>query len=349
MLVTIIVPVYNVAKYIEECIQCVMKQTFEMWELLLIDDGSVDRSGAICDAFAAKDDRIIVIHKQNTGVSDTRNIGLDMARGKYVIFLDADDYWYDNSALDVLVCEAETNGADIVRGEYKAVKEDGSDLFVRPINKSKKILSRKVLDPGEFYTEILGGENFLVLSLINKESIGNLRFNKDRTFLEDMEFYAYLLLNPLRCMYIPLRFYAYRKIASSVSNTPKIKNLADGFSMCDVFDRCYSLVKNECLRKAYKHNRVMKYYLTLNNFISPVYYEDRNRIIEELSLTLLQKKVSEWAKESVLSYPIYVYLSPNISIWLLKNVNILKRPLINFKSVCKIFFQSCVMKDKADL
>lgn len=326
-MVTIIVPVYNVEKYIEECILSVSAQTFKNWEMLLVNDGSTDMSGKLCEDYSARDERIRVIHKSNTGVSDTRNVGLDVAQGKYVIFLDADDYWYDHTALEKLVALAEEYELDIVRGEYKAVRPDGSDLFERPLTVSKRDLSGKVLKSGEFYTQILCGENFLVLSLIRKSSIGNLRLNVQRSFLEDMEFYAYLFLQPLRCMFIPVRFYAYRKIASSASHTPKIKNLADGFSMCEVFDKCYTRAVDANLREAYKQNRVLKYYLTLKNLISPIYYNDRCRIIERLSLRALQKQVSSWAKEDMLHYPIYVYISPVISIPLLRFIEVLKRPI----------------------
>lgn len=340
MTVSIIVPVYNVAKYLAECIQGVMDQTFQSWELILVNDGSKDCSGAICDDYAAKDDRIRVIHKSNTGVSDTRNVGLSNARGKYVMFLDADDYWYDQGALEVLVSTAQKYQADIVRGEYKAVNQDGALLFERPITESKIQLTDKLLSSGVFYTKILDGENFLVLSLIERTAIGDLRLNEQRAFLEDMEFYAHLLLKPLRCVYVPVRFYAYRKIASSASHTPKVKNLADGFSMCDVFDKCYSSATDDELRKAYKYNRVMKYYLTLKNLTLPIYYPDRNRIIEELELSALQKKVSNWAKEDRFSYPCYVYMSPGQGVRILRFIENLKCRIVSIRSRLKrLLFQ----------
>lgn len=340
MTVSIIVPVYNVAKYLAECIQSVLDQTFQSWELILVNDGSKDCSGAICDDYATKDDRIRVIHKSNTGVSDTRNVGLSTARGKYVIFLDADDYWYDHGALEVLVSTAQKHRADIVRGEYKAVNQDGTLLFERPITKSKIQLTDKLLSSGLFYTKILDGENFLVLSLIERTAIGDLRLNERRAFLEDMEFYAHLLLQPLRCVYVPVRFYAYRKIASSASHTPKIKNLADGFSMCDVFDRCYTSAADDELRKAYKYNRVMKYYLTLKNLTLPIYYTDRNRIIEELELSVIQKKVSSWAKEDWFSYPFFVYMSPGVCVRILRFIENFKRRIVSIRSRFKrLLFQ----------
>ena len=92
-MVSIIVPVYNAEKYIDECIQSVLCQTYAAWELLLVDDGSTDNSGNICDKYAREDIRIKVLHQKNQGVSVARNVALDWAKGDYIIFLDSDDFW----------------------------------------------------------------------------------------------------------------------------------------------------------------------------------------------------------------------------------------------------------------
>ncbi len=91
-LISIIVPVYNVEKYIRKCIDSILNQTYINLEIILIDDGSLDNSGKICDEYAKNDKRIIVIHKKNGGLSEARNTGLDIAKGKYVCFIDSDDY-----------------------------------------------------------------------------------------------------------------------------------------------------------------------------------------------------------------------------------------------------------------
>ena len=90
--ISVIVPVYNTEKYLHRCIDSVLAQTFTDWELLLIDDGSKDTSGSICDKYAAKDKRIRVFHKENGGVSSARNLGRDYAQGEWVTFVDSDDY-----------------------------------------------------------------------------------------------------------------------------------------------------------------------------------------------------------------------------------------------------------------
>lgn len=94
--ISIIVPVYNTAKYLERCIDSIVAQTYADWELLLIDDGSTDDSAIICDEYAAKDERIRVFHKENGGVSSARNLGLDNAQGEWITFVDSDDYIEEN-------------------------------------------------------------------------------------------------------------------------------------------------------------------------------------------------------------------------------------------------------------
>ena len=114
-LVSVIVPVYNVEPYLERCVRSVLAQTFADFELLLIDDGSTDNSGTMCDAFAAKDARIRVIHKPNGGQSEARNLGIDLAVGDYIAFVDGDDYIEPNN-LELLLTMLRENGCDVACG-----------------------------------------------------------------------------------------------------------------------------------------------------------------------------------------------------------------------------------------
>jgi len=111
---TVVVPVYNVQDYIDECVNSILTQTFEDWELVLVDDGSPDNCPAICDAYAQKDKRVKVIHKTNGGLSDARNCGLDNASGDYVVFMDSDDYWNQQNAFERLNEQIELFNSDIV-------------------------------------------------------------------------------------------------------------------------------------------------------------------------------------------------------------------------------------------
>lgn len=103
MKLSIIIPVYNVEKYIIECIDSVLFQTYKDWELILVDDGSTDNSGKICDEYALKDNRIKVIHKENGGLSSARNAGLDIVKGEYITFIDSDDVLLNDDIFDKII------------------------------------------------------------------------------------------------------------------------------------------------------------------------------------------------------------------------------------------------------
>lgn len=119
-IVSIVVPAYNVEKYMERCIRSVLAQTYDAFELIIVNDGSTDATEAICTSFA-KDERIKLISKQNAGVSAARNTGLQHCRGKYIVFLDADDT-LDRAACEKLVAAMEC-GADLCVGDVSASKK----------------------------------------------------------------------------------------------------------------------------------------------------------------------------------------------------------------------------------
>ena len=122
--ISIIVPVYNAREYLYRCIDSIIAQTLQSWELLLIDDGSTDESGDICDDYAEKDKRIRVVHQQNAGVSAARNTGLAVARGKYIGFVDSDD-WIEYGMFDKLYCAAENEMCSIVMCDATTVYSNG--------------------------------------------------------------------------------------------------------------------------------------------------------------------------------------------------------------------------------
>ena len=111
--ISVVIPVYNVEKYLQECVNSVLRQTYTDFEVILVDDGSTDSGGRICDDYAQKDPRVRVIHQANGGLSVARNTGLRAAQGKYVYFLDSDDYIEDHT-LEALIFLAEKESADIV-------------------------------------------------------------------------------------------------------------------------------------------------------------------------------------------------------------------------------------------
>lgn len=153
MLFSIIVPVYNVEKYLHQCVESVLKQSFKDWELILVNDGSLDNSGAICDQYAKKDCRIRVIHKQNGGSSSARNRGFRNARGKFIYFLDSDDYFSTEAALDAAYRCIVANKTDVVLVSHSKFYESKAKKIKADIAKYQNISEYSGYDVVDFLIE----------------------------------------------------------------------------------------------------------------------------------------------------------------------------------------------------
>lgn len=317
--VSVIIPVYNVEAYLKECVDSVLAQTFKDIEILLIDDGSPDNSGTICDQYAAKDNRIKVFHKSNGGSSSARNYGMDKALGEYLIFLDSDDYWITADMLSLLLKKIESENLDIVRGEFINVDVQGNKLhtsiqFLKSLN-----LKDQVLDSYEMMKSVINGQFFSVLFMFRKSSIDNLRFNENLAFLEDMDFVIKLFSKRLRCGYLPIQFYAYRQREKSITSTPSISNLEDSFTLCDVFHEYAFKVEDKRLTSYYLYRGIMMYYWTLETVASDLFIHQYKEIEKNLSLISLRKKIYGWTKlVSQYHFPIHIYVSPYIGVRLFR-------------------------------
>lgn len=121
--ISVIVPIYKVEQYLDRCVKSIQNQTYENLEIILVDDGSPDSCGAMCDAYAKQDSRILVIHKLNGGLSDARNAGIEVATGEYLAFIDSDD-WMDADMLEILYNVCQQYGADIAECSYRNLYSD---------------------------------------------------------------------------------------------------------------------------------------------------------------------------------------------------------------------------------
>ena len=128
-LVSVIVPVYNVERYLKKCIDSILVQTYRQLEILLIDDGSTDRSGQLCDELKNTDSRICVLHKENGGQAEARNLGIKHAKGDYIMFVDADD-WIQENMIEILLNCVHSEKADMVCCGYRSIGEDGKVIEV---------------------------------------------------------------------------------------------------------------------------------------------------------------------------------------------------------------------------
>lgn len=129
-MVSVIIPVYNVEQYLSQCVESILAQTYQNLEIILVDDGSTDGSGKLCNEFAQRDSRIIVIHKPNGGLSDARNVGTEACNGEFVFYLDSDDY-LEQDAISALVSIQEESQAEVVIGNYFYTYTD-HEVIARP-------------------------------------------------------------------------------------------------------------------------------------------------------------------------------------------------------------------------
>ena len=191
--VSVIVPIYNVERYLARCIDSILSQTFTDFEIILINDGSPDNCGGICDEYAAKDDRIRVIHQENGGVSSARNHAIDVAQGEYVCFVDPDDIIFP-CYLETLLLSARNSNSDLVVCGYQNsyIKDD---VLIRSCNKNKAT-------PGDYqdFSDILTElhKNTLLFMPVNKlfkNSIiknNRLSFPKQKRYEDNVFVYKYL-------------------------------------------------------------------------------------------------------------------------------------------------------------
>lgn len=328
--ISVIVPVYNVEKYLRQCIDSVLLQSYVDFELLLINDGSKDSSGKICDEYAARDSRVRVLHKENGGVSSARNLGLDNAQGEWIMFLDADDFWADNNILKKLIDVVERDNLDIVRGEYFSLIED--QVKYHDFSNKNDLIGKK-LNSSEFIIRAIDDEFFLVLYLIKKEIIGKLRFCIGQVFLEDMRFLVQLLSKELNCGYISDAFYAYRKLSTSASNNVSIKKLADSFEMCNFFWEAANVVDDFNFKNYCKREAIMIYYSTLSTVSVKPYWQIRDEIISTLNLNHLHKLTLQRKREIAISkkYLPFICLPPRFSLIILHFKNVLAIKFVEFR------------------
>lgn len=207
--VSIIVPIYNTEKYLRQCLESIIAQTYTLWEAILIDDGSPDNCGKICDEYATKDKRFKVIHQENCGVSIARQKGLDNANGDYIIHCDPDD-WIEPTMLMELLNTAVNKKADMVICDYIIEKNQGAKYAKQYIPENS--------DSNYVIENLIGGSlhGSLCNKLIRRDCCSNIKFYPSNIYLaEDELFNIRVLKNDISIAYLPKAFYHYRMDNSS--------------------------------------------------------------------------------------------------------------------------------------
>ena len=212
--ISIIVPVYKVEQYLRRCLDSIASQTFTDWECILIDDGSPDKSGAICDEYALRDSRFRVIHQENKGVSAARNAGLDAARGEWIGFVDSDD-WVEKDCYETAMEIAVAEKADTVCFGVRFV--NGRNDFKNVHFSDKGLYKNFVQYP--VYMNAVCNKLFhknLLHNLFQKTSI---HFDEDISICEDMLFSFQILYASKKIIYLKQIFYNYFVNLASCTNS----------------------------------------------------------------------------------------------------------------------------------
>lgn len=205
--ISLVVPVYNVQEYLPECLDSLLGQSFKAIEIILVDDGSTDASAEICDRYASGDDRIRVVHQQNAGVSRARNVGIGLARGKYLGFVDSDD-WVDRDYCKRLYEALTDYGADISICSYYVVRPRKT----KPTAADGKITVYDRKEAIRMLYEDVRIRNFAWNKLFRRELFDGIGFPEDRIMCEDMAIMHRLFYRtgPIVQMNVPLYYYRMR-------------------------------------------------------------------------------------------------------------------------------------------
>ena len=301
MKISVIVPVYNTEKYLRKCVDSILAQTFTDFELLLIDDGSTDNSGKICDEYALKDNRVKVIHKENGGVSRARNLGIDNAQGEYLSFIDSDDYirpdMYaelvavaDKYNVDLAVSDIELNGRILTNktpAERKLEKQEIHDTVLPYFTQSNNTGAGA-------YTTMLIKRSVLIENTV--------RFYEDFAFQEDLMFVINVYANISSMYYLPKTFYEYTTHSTGLYASYRKK---DGENFVKARNIILSLIK--------------KYYIAIDvlNFNTGYLYniswftfrtlrlkdkEEKNQLIDTVLTANETKDACEYLKDNAASF-----------------------------------------------
>ena len=234
---SIVIPVYKVEAYLDACVKSVLMQTYPDFEVILVDDGSPDHCGQICDTYAQKDARVRVFHKENGGLSSARNAGTEIACGEYVIYLDSDDFWMYPEGLSEIAAHLEETNADLLLFPFvRYYGENKNNTYSLTMDVDRQRITDENTDSA---IEYLIKNNIYRAAAWNKVvrrrliEAHNLCF-KEGYLSEDMAWCGDLLQRVSRFDYYSVPFYAYRQQrAGSITAGKKEKLVADKLYMCE--------------------------------------------------------------------------------------------------------------------
>ena len=260
--ISIIIPMYNVEKYLHRCLDSVRNQTFQDWQAICVDDGSPDKSGEIAEEYATKDKRFVVVHKENGGLSSARNVGLDKATGEYIMFLDSDDCIHPQT-MDIVYNIAQKTKGDIISFEYDREAHSDKNAINFPADKMPETFKyfyniNKV--KYKYYENLMARSTnhdygikawyiqtaMVWMRIFRRDFIGSLRFNESIKLLEDYIFWSMILLKKPCGVITRLPLYFYTVNPTSL--------LHSGVGIDRILGQLYGI---QCVANEYKiiHNQ----------------------------------------------------------------------------------------------
>lgn len=286
MKLSIVVPVYNVEAFLKKCVDSLLAQDLpkEEYEIILVDDGSTDGSGALCDILAEEQGNIRVIHQQNRGLSVARNTGIAAVKGEYIQFVDSDDYLCPN-VLGGLIKQMEDQDLDILRFNYQNVNMAGEVFEPNKSGKPYVDYSDKVCDGETFLNERLGyacyAWQFLVKASILKQEGNGFR---EGIYFEDVEWSPRILLQAFRVSSTDTVVYNYLfragSIARNTDTEKKRKAVRDKMTILEGFARLNTQVRDDRWFRGMSAQIALSVLITVGRF----FYHDRNDYIDALKV-----------------------------------------------------------------
>ena len=286
-MISIIVPVYNVEKYIVECIESILAQTYTNWELFLINDGSTDSSGDICQSYAHKDSRIAYIRTENRGACHARNTGLEKAKGEYIFFMDSDDMLM-HDALQILLDKFAVAQVELVCGECQAMYKNGKDY-----NYKRPVFPDKITSGNQMLKDILTYNTLCSIwgKLYKRDLIGSIRFEENLKLGQDIHFLTTLFsersCSVLRC---PEKIYRYRILQNSISHSKQ----------AILIDKIQNYIEN-MIQLRIKYNKYIS-----KNCAEEFSYNVCHNILYCIYLTGLVKRTEHWQLDMLKSEVLHI-------------------------------------------
>jgi glycosyltransferase involved in cell wall biosynthesis len=251
-LISVIVPVYNVEKYLPQCINSLLNQTIKNLEIILVNDGSLDTSGKICDEFSKKDNRIIVIHKENGGLSSARNAGLEIAKGPYIGFVDSDD-WLDESMYETLLKIIKDTDSDISCCKFFKTADSEEKI---PATDNEIIQSfNNVEGLNNFYTDLYTQTVVAWNKLYKRELFNDVIYPTGKIHEDEGTTYK-LFYKANKIIYTNKPLYYYRITPNSITTSKFSKKRLD---IIDIYDEKIRFMKD--INNTDLYSKTLKWYL----------------------------------------------------------------------------------------